>query len=59
MEVDDIFATLDQSNPKCASKEATVHSLFNFLFGKPNSAKEIRAIRNNMAILKRKPKYPK
>ena len=50
-QVDNIFATLGQSNPK-HTKRGIIHSLFNFLFGNPNSAKEIKAIKNNMAILK-------
>ena len=50
-QVDCIFTFLDQSNPKC-TKRGLSHSLFNFLFGNSNSAKEINAIKNNMAILK-------
>ena len=50
-QVDSILATLDQSSPKC-TKTVIIHSLFNFLFGNLNSAKEIKAIKNNMAILK-------
>ena len=50
-QVDNIFATLDQSNLKC-TKRGTICSLFNFLFGTSNSAKEINAIKNNMAVLK-------
>ena len=50
-QVDNIFATLNQSNPKC-TKRGIIYSLFNFIFGNSNSAKEIRAIKNNMAILK-------
>ena len=50
-QVDNIFANLDQSDPKC-TKRGIIHSLFNFLFENSNSAKEINAIKNNMAILK-------
>ena len=32
-------------------KKGIIHSLFNFLFGNPNSPEEINAIKNNMAIL--------
>ena len=46
-----MLATLDQSNPKC-TKGGIIHSIFNFLLGNSNSAKEINAIKNNMAILK-------
>ena len=49
-QVDNIFATLDQSDPKCTTT-GIIHSLFNFLFGNSNNAKEINAIKNNMAIL--------
>ena len=49
-QVHNIFATLDQTNPKHA-KRGIIHSLFNFLFGDPNSTKEINAIKNSMAIL--------
>ena len=49
-QVDNIFATLDQTGPKHA-KRGIIHSLFNFLFGSPNCAEEINAITNNMAIL--------
>ena len=51
-QVDNIFATLDQSKPKC-TKRGIIHFLFNFLFGNSSSAKEINAIKN-MAILKEK-----
>ena len=37
-QVDNIFAILDQSNPK-HTKRGIIHSLFNFLFGNSNSAK--------------------
>ena len=50
-QVDNIFAILDQSNQKC-TKRNIMHSLFNFLSGNSNSAKEIKAIKNNMATLK-------
>ena len=50
-QVDNIFTTLGQSKPKC-TKRSIIHSLFNFLFGTSNSAKEIEAFKNNMAILK-------
>ena len=50
-QVDNIFTTLDLSNPK-HTKRGIIHFLFNILFGKSNSAKEIKAIKNNMAILK-------
>ena len=43
-QVDNIFSTLDQPNPKCTQK-GIIHSLFNFLFGNSNSAKEIKAIK--------------
>ena len=43
-QVDNIFATLDQSNPKY-TKRGIIYSLFNFLFGHSNSAKEIKAIK--------------
>ena len=49
-QVDNIFATLDQTGPKCA-KRGIIHSLFNFFFGDPNSTEEINAVKNNMAIL--------
>ena len=49
-QINNIFATLDQTDPKCA-KRGNIHSLFNFLFGDPNSSAEINAIKNNMAIL--------
>ena len=49
-QVDNIFTTLDQSNPIC-TKRGIVHSHFNFLFGNSNSAKEMKTIKNNMAIL--------
>ena len=49
-QINNIFATLDQTGPKCA-KRGIIHSLFNFLFGNPNSSEEINAIKNNMAIL--------
>ena len=45
-----IFSTLDQTIPKHA-KRGKIHSLFNFFFGNPNSLAEIKAIKNNMAIL--------
>ena len=50
-QVDNIFTTFDQSNPKC-TKRGVIHSLFNFLLQNSNSTKEIAAIKNNMAILK-------
>ena len=49
-QVDNIFVTLDQTNTK-HTKRGTIHSLFNFFFGHLNSAEEINAIKNNMAIL--------
>ena len=49
-QVDNIIGTLAQSNPKC-TKRGIIYSLFNFLFGNSNSAKETNAIKNNMAIL--------
>ena len=50
-QVDNIFATLDQSYPKC-TRRGIIHSLFKFLFGNSNSADEIEAIKVNMAVLK-------
>ena len=41
MQVDTIFTTLDQSNPK-HTKRGIIHSLFNFLFRNLNSAEEIK-----------------
>ena len=52
-QISNIFCTLDQIGPK-HTKRGIIHSLFNFLFGDPNSAEEINAIENNMAILKEK-----
>ena len=52
-QVDNIFSTLDHSNSKC-TKRGINHSIFNFLFGDSNSAKEIIAIKNNMTILEQK-----
>ena len=49
-QVNHIFATLDQTNTKCA-KRGIMYSLFDFLFGNPNSSAEINFIKNNMAIL--------
>ena len=49
-QVNHIFATLDQINPKC-TKRGIIHSLFNFLFGDLNSLAEIISIKNNMVIL--------
>ena len=49
-QVNNIFATLDQNNPKC-TKRGIIHSLFSFVFGDSNSAEEIKAIKNNMPIL--------
>ena len=57
-QLDNIFATLHLSNPKC-TKRCIIHSLFNFLFGNSNHAKEIEAIKNNMAILKENQDIPK
>ena len=51
-QVDNIFATLDQSNPKC-TKRGITHSLFNFLFGNANSSKEIKAIKSNIVKLQK------
>ena len=45
-QMDNIFATLDQTDPK-HSKRGIIHSLF----GDANSAEEINAIKNSMAIL--------
>ena len=50
-QVDNIFATLGQWDPKC-TKRGIIHFLSIFLLGNSNSAKEINAIKNNMAILK-------
>ena len=49
-QINNIFATLDQTGPKC-TKRGIIHSLFNFLFGDPNSSVEINTINNNMVIL--------
>ena len=49
-QVNHTFATLHQTSPKC-SKRGIIHSLFNFLFGNPNSLTESNCIKNNMAIL--------
>ena len=49
-QVNNIFSTLDQTNQKC-TKRGIIHSLFNFLFGDTNSAEEIDAIKNIIAIL--------
>ena len=49
-QINNIFATLDQTGP-VHTKRGIIHSLFDFLFGNPNSAAEINAIKNNMAIL--------
>ena len=49
--MNNILATLDQTGPKHA-KRGLIDSLFNFLFGGPNSAEEINAIKYNMTILK-------
>ena len=45
-----IFTTLDQTNPKC-TKRGIIHSLFNFLFGNLNSSTDIEFLKNNMTIL--------
>ena len=50
-QINNIFSTLDQTGPKHANRYI-IHSLFNFLFGDVNSSAEIKAIKNNMAILK-------
>ena len=50
-QVDNIYATLDQSDPK-GTIRGIIHSLFNLLFGNSYCAEEINAIKNNMAILK-------
>ena len=50
-QVDNIFTSLDQSNPKC-TKRGIIHSLLKFLFENSNSVKEINVIKNNMAMLK-------
>ena len=49
-QINNIFSTLDQTGPKQV-KRGIIHSLFNFLFGNPNSSAEINAIKNNMSIL--------
>ena len=46
-----MFKTIDQSKHIC-TKCGIIHSVFNFLFGTPSSAKEINPIKNNMEILK-------
>ena len=48
--INSIFATLDQTGPKCA-KRGIINSLLNFLFGNPNSSAQINTIKNNMATL--------
>ena len=50
-QINNIIATLDQTGPKHA-RIGIIHSLFNFLFGDPNSAEEINAIKNKMVKLK-------
>ena len=50
-QVDNVFATLEQTNPKYTER-GIIDSLFNFLFGNSDSTKEINAIKNNMTILK-------
>ena len=45
--VENIFATLDQSNPKL-TKRGIIHSLFNFIFGNPKSAEEINGIKKKI-----------
>ena len=52
--VNHIFATLDQTNPKCA-KRGIIHSLFNFLFSNLNSSADINSIKNNMPDFRGKP----
>ena len=43
-QVSHIFATLDQTKPKHA-KRGIMHSLFNFLFGDPNSLADINSVK--------------
>ena len=49
-QINKIFTNPDQTGPK-HTKRGVIHSLFIFLFGDPNSAEEINAIKNNMTIL--------
>ena len=49
-QINNAFATMDQTGSKC-TKRGIIHSLFNFIFGNPNSSAEINAIKNNIAIL--------
>ena len=49
-QINNIFVTLDQTGPKY-TKRGIIHSLFNFIFGNPNSSAELNTIKNNMAIL--------
>ena len=49
-QINNICDHLDQTGPKHA-KRSIIHSLFNFLFGDPDSSAEINGIKNNMAIL--------
>ena len=50
-QINNSFATLDQTGLKYA-KRGIIHSLFNFLFGNPNSSAEVNAIKNQMVVLK-------
>ena len=52
-QVNHIFSTLDHTSSTHA-KGGIIHSLFNFLFGNPNSLAEINSIKINMAILEEK-----
>ena len=48
-----ILSTVDQmkdTKPK-HNKRGVIQSLYNFLFGNPDSSADIEAIKNNMAIL--------
>ena len=49
-QINNVFATLDQTGPKHA-KRGIIHSLFNFLLGDPNSSAKINPFKNNLAIL--------
>ena len=48
-QVDNIFATLNQNDPKC-TKRGIIHSLFTFLFDDSSSAEEINDIKKKMTI---------
>ena len=49
-QINNIFATLDQTGPKHA-KRGIIYFLFNCSFDYQNSAEEINTFKNNMAIL--------